>query len=61
MSLQNGSKRAENSNIERRMKLSLVVEKLQVIEEPTLVRYYTKSLEALQILGKVSRYSSTCI
>ena len=58
MSVQNGSKRAENRNIERRLKFPLVVEKLQ---EPTSVSYCTNSLEALQTLGKVSRYSSTCI
>ena len=56
MSVQNGSKRAENRNIERRLKFSLVVEKLQVVEEPTRVSYCTNSLET----GKVSRYSSTC-
>ena len=61
MSVQNGSRRAENRNIERRLKFSLVVEKLQVVEEPTRVSYCTNSLEALQALGKVSRYSSTCI
>ena len=51
MSVQNGSKRAENRNIERRLKFSLVVKKLQVVEEPTHVSYCTNSLEALQTLG----------
>ena len=46
MSVQNGSKRAENRNIERRLKFSLVVEKLQVVEEPTRVSLYQLSRSA---------------
>ena len=61
MSVHNGSKRAENSNIERRLKFSLVVEKIQVVEEPTHVSYCTNSLKALQTLEKLSRFSSTCL
>ena len=61
MSVQNGSKRVGNRNIERRLKFSLAVEKLQAYEEPTHVSCCTNSLEALQTLEKVSRYSSTCI
>ena len=42
----------ENSNIERRLKFSLVVKKLHVVEEPTRVSCCTNSLEALQTLEK---------
>ena len=52
MSVQNGSKRAENRNIERRLKFPLVVEKLQVVEEPTRVSYCTNLSRSASNSGK---------